>query len=222
MIEYAILGCSRATLSMLLETIHRLHPQGARVEVVLNVPVEAGPPVAVDGVEVVELPHDRWDHRQAARRGARLLVGVYRPSVKRAVVEFFARQLGLAETDYSTLVHPAAEAASTTELGGGVSLGPGAVTGPYARLGGFVTVNRAASVGHHAVLEDFVTVNPGAHVAGRCRLGEGVAVGMGAVVLDGVRVGAGSLIGAGSVVTRDLPEGIVAFGAPARVVREAG
>jgi acetyltransferase-like isoleucine patch superfamily enzyme len=33
----------------------------------------------------------------------------------------------------------------------------------------------------------------------------------------GVKIGAQSIIGAGSVVTRDLPDNIRAFGAPAKV-----
>jgi serine acetyltransferase len=36
-------------------------------------------------------------------------------------------------------------------------------------------------------------------------------------ILPFVRIGAGCLIGAGSVVSRDIPEGCVAFGNPARV-----
>lgn len=44
-------------------------------------------------------------------------------------------------------------------------------------------------------------------------------LGVGVIVLDGVRIGRGAVIGAGAVVTRDIPDGAVAFGVPARVVR---
>ena len=39
------------------------------------------------------------------------------------------------------------------------------------------------------------------------------------IVLDGVRIGKGAVIGAGSVVTHDIPDGAIAFGAPAKVYR---
>ena len=42
------------------------------------------------------------------------------------------------------------------------------------------------------------------------------------MILPGVTIGAGSVIGAGAVVTKDVPEGVVAVGNPARVLRPIG
>ena len=51
-------------------------------------------------------------------------------------------------------------------------------------------------------------------------LGDNVWLGTGAKVLDGVRIGSGVVVGANAVVTGDLPDGVVAAGVPARVVRK--
>lgn len=53
-------------------------------------------------------------------------------------------------------------------------------------------------------------------------VGDGAWLGVGVIVLSGVRIGQGAVIGAGSVVTRDIPDGAVASGDPARVVRVRG
>ncbi len=50
-------------------------------------------------------------------------------------------------------------------------------------------------------------------------LGDNVWVGAGAKVLDGVRIGSDAVVGANAVVNADLPDGAVAAGVPARVLR---
>jgi carbonic anhydrase/acetyltransferase-like protein (isoleucine patch superfamily) len=71
------------------------------------------------------------------------------------------------------------------------------------RIGNDVTVGHAAIV-HGAVV------------------GSGAMIGIRAVVLNGARVGAGAIIGAGAVVTEgcEIPEGHLAVGVPAKVIRK--
>jgi acetyltransferase-like isoleucine patch superfamily enzyme len=44
-------------------------------------------------------------------------------------------------------------------------------------------------------------------------------IGVGVIVLSGVRIGKHAVVAAGSVVTRDVPDGAIAAGVPARVVK---
>lgn len=47
----------------------------------------------------------------------------------------------------------------------------------------------------------------------------GSAIGGGATLLPAVKIGSGALVGAGSVVTKDVPDNVLAIGAPARAIR---
>ena len=50
-------------------------------------------------------------------------------------------------------------------------------------------------------------------------IGERCFVGANAIVMPGVRIGNQCIVGAGSVVTKDVPDGCIVAGNPARVIR---
>ena len=54
---------------------------------------------------------------------------------------------------------------------------------------------------------------------GGITIGNEAWLGVGVIVLGCVRIGDGAVIGAGSVVTQDVPDGSIALGTPARVVK---
>lgn len=47
-------------------------------------------------------------------------------------------------------------------------------------------------------------------------IGDRAFIGMGVIIMPGVSIGHGSIVGAGSVVTKDVPDGTVVAGNPAR------
>lgn len=51
-------------------------------------------------------------------------------------------------------------------------------------------------------------------------IGNNVWIGGGAVILPGVTIGDNTVIGAGSVVTKDIPDNVIAYGNPCKVIRE--
>ncbi|MCI8941189.1 MAG: sugar O-acetyltransferase [Dorea sp.] len=51
-------------------------------------------------------------------------------------------------------------------------------------------------------------------------IGDNVWIGGGVIIMPGVSIGNNVVIGAGSVVTEDIPDDVIAYGSPCRVVRE--
>jgi len=50
-------------------------------------------------------------------------------------------------------------------------------------------------------------------------IGRNVWIGAGVIILAGVAIGDNSVIGAGSLVTKSIPENVLAYGSPCRVIR---
>jgi acetyltransferase-like isoleucine patch superfamily enzyme len=71
----------------------------------------------------------------------------------------------------------------------------------------------------HGLLPDQPIRKQAVQSKGPIIIEDGAWLGYGTIVLGGVRIGKGAAIGAGSVVTRDIPDGAVAVGNPARVVK---
>lgn len=76
-----------------------------------------------------------------------------------------------------------------------------------------------AHLGHDVTVCDDVEISTGAIIGGHCHIGDGARIGIGAVLKPWVRIGEGARIGCGSVVVKDVPEGEVWCGNPARKLR---
>lgn len=203
-----ILGKSDATVAIVLDILADLNISPRLIQVVnnLDIPVELEFINPRFNVEIVNELKDRssW-----------FALGVTKPNAKRFIIkEFDAKHL-----KWIILKHPTSNLSSTTNVGSAFTIGPLSVVSAFTNIGDFVTVNRGVTIGHHTTIGDYVTINPGCNIAGNVHIGEGTIIGIGANVIDGVTIGKNCIIGAGSVVTKDIPDGVVAYGSPCKIVR---
>lgn len=154
------------------------------------------------------------------KRGEHIFFGVTGPYGKRKVFEYFRDQWQLEKDDIEVLVHPSSVIAPSTNWESAALIEPGVVISAQTKLGFAVTIKRQVSIGHHCQIEDFVEINPGVTVSGHVRIGEGTIIGSGAVIRNGTTIGKNTMIGMGSIVTKDIPDNVIAFGNPCKVVRE--
>src|ERR1700737_2766588 len=124
-------------------------------------------------------------------------------------------------------IAPPASIIGDVEIGDGASIWFGAVLrGEEAgiRIGANTSVQDNVVIhvyeGHDTVIEDHVTIGHGA-ILEACHVKSGALIGMNAVVLERVIIGSHALVAAGSVVLegQEIPDGMLAAGAPAKVKR---
>ncbi len=117
-------------------------------------------------------------------------------------------------------VHPSAVVMGGVSLGSGNLVAAGAIIGTGTCLENDVVVNTSASIDHDCLLHTGSYISPGVNTAGCVTIGQGAFIGIGAIIGPGVTIGANSIVGAGSLVLSNIPPNVLAFGSPARIVKE--
>jgi sugar O-acyltransferase (sialic acid O-acetyltransferase NeuD family) len=171
--------------------------------------------IDLDNLGLALVQPGAWIENLATREQVRFFIPVPgTPAIRQAIhKEFSAAGLEM----FRPLVHPSSSVSTTMTIGAGSIISRLVSAGFGASIGNGCHVNRSASLGHHCVVENFVTVGPSATILGGARLGRGSFIGAGSVVLPHVSVGEFAVVGAGAVVTKDVEEGAVVIGNPAKV-----
>lgn len=117
-------------------------------------------------------------------------------------------------------IHPSAILGRDVSIGAGTVVMAGTVINPSTRIGEHCIINTRASIDHDNSIGDFTSLAPGVTTGGDCKIGKFCAIGIGATVLHGIQIGAETVIGANALVNKNIPPFSVAYGTPAKVVRQ--
>jgi len=118
----------------------------------------------------------------------------------------------------ATVIHPSAVISATATIGAGTVVFAGTVVNPDTTIGDNVIVNTGATIDHDSKVADHAHLSPGVATGGTVTIGQGTHLGVGVSVRNNTDIGAWSVVGVGAAVVQNLPDNVVAYGVPARVV----
>lgn len=114
-----------------------------------------------------------------------------------------------------------------------VELGEGAILCPFTTITSNVKIGRSfhaniySYVAHDCVIGDYVTFAPGVKCNGNVLIEDYAYIGTGAIIKQGrpgkpLRIGKGAVVGMGAVVTKNVADGAVVVGNPAKPLSRKG
>jgi sugar O-acyltransferase (sialic acid O-acetyltransferase NeuD family) len=122
--------------------------------------------------------------------------------------------------DVPTIIDPTAFVSKYSKLGRGVVVHANSVVQADSSIGNNTVISYNASVSHSSIIGDSCYIAFGATIGAYVNIQDRCFVGQSAAIVSGKvsNIGRDVLVGAGSVVVKDIAEGMVVMGNPARLI----
>lgn len=144
-------------------------------------------------------------------------IGIGNPKNRLAVGEILLKNKYL---NFPNLFHPSVRfQKSTCSFGRGIIICANTSLTSNIQIDDFALINLSCVVGHESKIGKGSVINSVAKISGGVKIGMGVLVGTGATILQYRSIGNNSTVGAASCVTKSIPDKVIAFGLPAKIIR---
>ena len=120
--------------------------------------------------------------------------------------------------NFINAIDPTAVIGKNVTLGKGIVIMPAAVVNCNSQIDDFCIINTKASLDHDSHMKSFSSLAPGVTTGGYVEIGFCSVVCIGANVIPKIIIGENSVIGGGSFVNKSIPDNVVAFGIPVKII----
>ena len=129
------------------------------------------------------------------------------------------QSLSIPETRWAVVIDPRAMVSKSAAFGYGVYVGAGTVVCAYVRLGNLCFVISNANVSHDCQLGEYVYCANSVSISGGVSIGAASYIGANCSIKEYTKIGSKAVVGIGSVVIRDVADGSIVVGNPARPIQ---
>lgn len=121
--------------------------------------------------------------------------------------------------EFVNIIHPTATFGKNVLLGKGILIGALTFISSSCIIGNFCLLHQKSHLGLHNHIGDYASVSLGSIIGGKVKIGMCSAITIGVVIHDRINIGSNSVIGSGSLVLKDIPDNVVCYGQPAKIIR---
>jgi len=122
--------------------------------------------------------------------------------------------------EFVNAIHPSVIIGNNVKLGFGIVAMAGCIFNPKAVIEDFTFFATGSQVEHDCFIDKFSSISAGSVTGGYVRLGKFSAITLGVTVIDRVEIGENTVVGSGIWVVKSLPDNVLAYLYPAKIIRE--
>jgi sugar O-acyltransferase (sialic acid O-acetyltransferase NeuD family) len=121
--------------------------------------------------------------------------------------------------EFVNAIHPSVIIGNDVKLGKGIVAMAGCIFNPKSTIGDFTFFATGAQVEHDCYIDKFSSISAGSVTGGYVKIGKFSAITLGSTIIDRVEIGENTVVGSGSLVVKSLPDDVLAYGNPAKIIR---
>jgi sugar O-acyltransferase (sialic acid O-acetyltransferase NeuD family) len=125
----------------------------------------------------------------------------------------------LPDFKFVNAIHPTVLIGRNVQIKSGIAMMANVIVNPGAVIEGFCILNTGSQLDHDCFMDEFSHLSPGTITGGQVRIGKFSAITLGVTIIDRISIGENTVVGSGAVVAKDLPDNVLAYGIPARIIR---
>lgn len=121
--------------------------------------------------------------------------------------------------NFINAIHPSVIVSSNVNLGVGIVAMAGVIFNTNAVINSHSFFATGCQIEHDCEIKSYASVSAGTVLGGHVVLGAFSALTLNVTVLDRIAIGDNTVVGAGSLVLKDLPNDVLAYGNPCKIIR---
>ena len=122
--------------------------------------------------------------------------------------------------EFANAIHPSVVIGNNVKLGKGIVAMAGCIFNPKSVIGDFTFFATGAQVEHDCFIDKIASISAGSITGGYVKIGKFSAITLGVTIMDRIEIGENTVVGSGSLVVKSLPDNVLVYGNPVKIIRE--